>query len=67
MFFMNFLSIFFLFFRVHRHLLVMFARGVEPLFDNGEEEEEVVSRNESFGSNNDVIDKGAEQLLPQST
>ena len=67
MFYMNFLSIFFLFFRVHRHLLVMFARGVEPLFDNGEEEEEVVSRNESFGSNNDVIDKGAEQLLPQST
>lgn len=45
----------------------MFARGVEPLFDNGEEEEEVMSRNESFGSNNDVIDKGAEQLLPQST
>ena len=53
-------------FRVHRHLLVMFARGVEPIFSNSDDDEEILSGNESFG---DTIDReGSEQLIPaQST
>lgn len=52
--------------RVHRHLLVMFARGVEPIFSNSDDDEEILSGNESFG---DTIDReGSEQLIPaQST
>ena len=40
----------------------MFARGVEPIFSNGDDDEEMLSGNESFG---DTIDRGgAEQLIP---
>ena len=52
----------YLFFRVHRHMLLVFARGIEPLISDVAGE----SPNESIGSTTESSDRIIQQLIPSS-